>query len=154
MKPVVNLDDLELKKRDQGLYGESNSGISDKIGAKKLSYSLSVVPPGKRAWPYHNHHNYEEMFLIISGTGILRFGKTEYEIKKHDVIACPPGGQEVAHQIINTGDSDLSYFCLSDVGDAEVVEYPDSGKIGAYCKNLGKRFFIKDEAAYLDGEPK
>jgi uncharacterized cupin superfamily protein len=36
------------------------------------------------------------MFLILEGEGELRFGDKRYPIRKHDVIACPPGGPEVA----------------------------------------------------------
>lgn len=72
-----------------------------------------VVPPGKFQCPFHNHHGEEEMFLIIEGEGELRFGDRRYPIRKHDVIACPPGGPEVAHQIINTGTTAMRYLALS-----------------------------------------
>src|SRR5262245_45007251 len=55
----------------------------------------------------------EEMFLIIEGERELRFGDKRYPIRKHDVIACPPGGPEVAHQIINTGKTTMRYLALS-----------------------------------------
>ncbi len=43
------------------------------------------------------------MFLILEGE--LRFGNERFAIRKHEVIACPPGGPEGAHQIINTGET-------------------------------------------------
>ena len=43
------------------------------------------------------------MFFILDGEGELRFGDKRYPLRRHDIIACPPGGPEVAHQIINTG---------------------------------------------------
>ena len=45
------------------------------------------------------------------------------------MIACPTGGPEVAHQIINTGSVDLRYLALSNLVDIEACEYPDSNKI-------------------------
>ena len=129
MKPIVNLNELDDYQSDEnGKYAESYSPVSDKIGAKNLSYSVTIVPPGKRVCPMHNHHVSEEMFMILEGQGTLRFGDKEYPIKALDVIACPPGGQEVAHQIINTSDKELKYFCLSDTPTADIVEYPDSNK--------------------------
>jgi hypothetical protein len=69
------------------------------------------------------------MFLILDGEGELRFGDRRYPIRRHDVIACPTGGAEVAHQIINTGTSPLRYLALSNVAEVESCEYPDSQKI-------------------------
>src|SRR5687768_3143016 len=92
MKPFLNLDEItEWTQSGEGKYGERYAPISDKIGAKLLGYSISVVPPGKRVCPFHNHRINEEMFLVLDGEGTLRFGDKEYPIKKHDIIACPPG---------------------------------------------------------------
>ena len=44
---------------------------------QKLGYNLTVVAPGKRAFPFHCHHANEEMFFIVSGR-TLRFGSAEY----------------------------------------------------------------------------
>ena len=52
-------------------------------------YNLTVVPPGKTACPFHNHRVQEEMFFILEGTGLLRFGDREYPLRPHDVIAAP-----------------------------------------------------------------
>jgi hypothetical protein len=69
------------------------------------------------------------MFLILEGEGELRFGDQRYAIRKHDVIACPTGGPEVAHQIINTGTSTMRYLALSTLSEVDVCEYPDSQKV-------------------------
>ena len=39
-----------------------------------LHYNLTAVPPGKRAFPFHNHRVNEEMFFILEGTGEVRIG--------------------------------------------------------------------------------
>ena len=157
MKPVINIDELkDFSSRDDGKYGESCAGISELIGAKRLGYSLSIVPPGKRVCPFHNHHVNEEMFLIIEGKGTLRFGSQEYPLKKHDIIACPPGGREVAHQIINTSDQELRYLCLSTNDPFDICEYPDSNKILSFSSQNDKKFghigYMNDKVGYYDGE--
>lgn len=73
MKPVINLDELEFESRDEGKYGERYGTIAERIGAKRLGYSLSIVPPGKRVCPYHNHWVNEEMFFILEGNGYVTF---------------------------------------------------------------------------------
>ena len=157
MKPLMNLDEVELVAESDGPFEERHGDIGERIGAKKLGYSLTVVPPGKRACPFHNHRNEEEMFLILEGTGILRFGDKEYPLRKSDVIACPPGGRDVAHQIVNTGTLELRYLSLSTREELEVCEYPDSNKVGVFAGQRGRRdlralFRAGDAVDYFDGE--
>jgi uncharacterized cupin superfamily protein len=99
-----------------------------KLGARKLGYNITAVPPGKRAFPLHNHLVNEEMFYILQGSGELRIGTERHPLRAGDIVACPPGGPEVAHQIINTGTEELRYLCVSTRLYPEYVEYPDSGK--------------------------
>lgn len=158
MKPFLNLDELDdYEASDDGPFGEKYSVVSDKIGAQKLGYSVTIVPPGKKVCPFHNHRINEEMFLILEGTGTLRFGEQEYPLKPHDIIACPPGGPEVAHQIINTSDSDIKYLCLSTNEPYDICEYPDSNKMMAMVGGQGERKFrhiakIEDAVDYYEGE--
>ncbi len=97
------------------------------------------------------------MFLILDGEGELRFGDQRYPIRRHDVIACPTGGAEVAHQIINTGTSPLRYLALSNVAEVESCEYPDSQKISIVAGQRGARtvremFRVETTVDYYDRE--
>jgi uncharacterized cupin superfamily protein len=121
----VEFDDVE----ENGIYTSRRGSIGVRIGARNLGCNLTVLPPGKVQCPFHCHHGEEEMFFILEGEGELRFGTERYPLRKHDVIACPPGGPEVAHQIINTGTADMRYLALSTFVDVEACEYPDSQKV-------------------------
>ena len=97
------------------------------------------------------------MFLVLEGEGELRFGGQRYPVRKHDVIACPPGGHEVAHQIINTGTTTMRYLALSTLVDVEACEYPDSRKILIVAGQRGKRklrkiFHAEATVDYYDRE--
>lgn len=130
---VVNLDELELEHGARGAKFEWRSArIGPRLGAKDLGYSYDVVPPGKRACPFHSHRAEEEMFLILKGAGTLRYGAETRRVRAGDVICCPTGGPETAHQLVNDSDEDLAYLSVSTMAPAEVCEYPDSGKIGAF----------------------
>ena len=81
MKPVINLDELKMEHEPaNGPFQQSYGVISSQIGAQKLGYNLTIVPPGKRACPRHNHHNNEEMVFILEGNGVLHFGDKEYPV--------------------------------------------------------------------------
>lgn len=131
MKHIINVDELQFEKVAHGEKFEAQDGdIGRRIGAKQLGYSLIVVPPGKRAYPFHCHHVNEEAFFILEGRGIVRIGDQEHPIRRGDFIAAPPGGKETAHQIINTSSAELRYLALSTNHGSEIVEYPDSSKVG------------------------
>jgi len=136
--------------------------IAGPLGATKLGCNLTAVPPGKKAWPLHVHHANDEMFVILAGEGTLRFGAERYPVRAGDVIVCPAGNAERAHQLINTGAAELRYLSISTKFYPEVAEYPDSGKIGALSMAAGSgkaplrpvRLMgrLADSLDYYDGE--
>jgi uncharacterized cupin superfamily protein len=139
--PVFNLSDAKGFTVGHGARFEgTHAQIGPLIGAKQIGCTLSVVEPGKRAFPFHNHHGNEEMFVILEGSGTYRHGDAEYPIEGGCVCAAPAGGPETAHQIINTGSETLKYLALSTMQDPEVVEYPDSGKLAAIAIGPGNTF--------------
>jgi uncharacterized cupin superfamily protein len=157
-KPIANLGEVEFDDiEDNGYYTSKRALFSDDIGARKLGYNLTVLPPGKAQCPLHSHRAEEEMFLVLEGEGELRFGSERYPIRKHDVIACPTGGPEVAHQIINTGTVPLRYLAVSNVAEIEACEYPDSGKVLVVAgprgaRGLRKMFRGEDTVDYYERE--
>jgi uncharacterized cupin superfamily protein len=154
--PVINLADVIFDDvEDNGRYTSRRALFSESIGARDLGYNLTIVPPGKVQCPFHSHRAEEEMFLILAGSGSLRFGNMTYPLCVQDVIACPTGGPDVAHQIINTGDVDLVYLAVSTLAQVEICEYPDSDKVSVYAPgDRGLRHvFNKDgEVDYYAGE--
>ena len=168
--PVINLDQLmpvALSERLPGApdayLGAAIAPISSELGAEKLGYNLTVVPPGKSAFPFHNHFGNEEMFFILEGHGELRFGADRFPLRAGDIIACPCGGRERAHQIINTSESDsLRYLAVSTAISPDMFQYPDSGKTGAshfagtdavgFPQAIRLRNRIDDNLDYWDGE--
>jgi uncharacterized cupin superfamily protein len=157
-RPFVNLDEVQFDDiEENGYYTSRRALFSASIGARRLGYNLTELPPGKAQCPFHSHREEEEMFLILEGEGELRFGEQRFKLRRHDVIACPTGGAEVAHQIINTGKATMRYLSLASVSATEVCEYPDSGKIGVFAStspNSGVRKMFRAEAAveYYDRE--
>jgi uncharacterized cupin superfamily protein len=130
---VINLEELTLEHMEKGDLFECNAvRIGPLLGAKDLGYSYDVVPPGKRSCPFHSHRGEEEMFFIVKGTGTLRYGAESRKIRAGDVICCPTGGPETAHQIVNDSETELAYLSVSTMLAVEVCEYPDSKKIGAF----------------------
>jgi len=173
--PILNIADLDEfrtvghkgpalgEARPNDSYDARIGAISPKVGAKKLGYNLTILPPGKRAFPRHSHRVNEEMFFIVEGQGEVRIGEQRYPVKTGDVIACPPGGPETAHQIRNTSSTaELKILAVSTRESPEICDYPDSAKLGVFAefapgtdgKPQGMRFLTKSGTSldYWEGE--
>lgn len=128
-KPVINLNDVPLRDVGNGETFVAKVGSFGRmIGSTGIGCMLHVVESGKKAFPFHAHHQIHELFIILEGEGEYRFGPKRYKVKQGDVLAAPTGRAEHAHQIINTGSKVLKYLGISTQTQTEVVEYPDSGK--------------------------
>jgi uncharacterized cupin superfamily protein len=139
--PILNVDSLDLQPWGHGVSIPGAGQASDRyqarigfasrqLGASKLGYNLTVLPPGKSAFPFHCHSVNEEMFFVIEGQGELRLGEARHPIRAGDIVACPPGGPESAHQILNNSSADLKFLAVSTRLSPEVCEYPDTGRFG------------------------
>lgn len=118
-RPILNVDELEFTDWGQGGKFAAKLGeISTRLGAKKLGYNLRVLGPGKQTLPFNNRRVAEEMFFVLAGRGEIRIGGVAYPIRQGDVIACPSGGPESAHQMVNSSDSELRYLAV------RTVEWP------------------------------
>lgn len=171
MKRIMNVDEVELQPRPAAFAATGKAAdrfdarmgqIAPLLGAQKLGYNVTSVPPGKRAFPFHSHLANEEMFFVLEGRGEVRIGDATHPIRKGDVIACPPGGRDTAHQIVNTSDAELVFLAVSTRISPEVCEYPDSDKYAALAELPpgadGQPKFFRgisrpgDNLSYWDGE--
>jgi len=159
-KQIVNISELEFKpfpapmpdSVKEKFEGAMIAFVGPQVGAQKLGYNVTVVPPGKRAFPFHNHHVNEEMFFILEGEGEVRIGGETFKIKKGDFLAHPPGGPETAHQIINTSDKELRYLGVSTKLSPDIAEYPDSKKFGVLSEKMRFLGRLDQSLGYFDGE--
>jgi uncharacterized cupin superfamily protein len=159
-KHILNISEVEhagfpapMPDSAKEKYGGATMGfIGTKIGAQKLGYNITTLPAGKRAFPFHNHRVNEELFFILEGEGELRMGEERTQVKKGDFIACPAGGKDVAHQVINTSDSELKYLAVSTKLSPEIADYPDTGKFGILTDDF--RFVGRADQSldYWEGE--
>ena len=159
---IVNLENISFVKRSHGESFECQiAPVGLELESKKLGFNVTVIPPGKRAFPYHAHHGNEEMFFILEGEGTVRIAGTAHEIRKGDFISLPPG-RDSAHQIVNDSGAPLRYLAVSTLELPEAVEYPDSGKLGVTAVTHGGRPLseesirhftrLKDGVDYWEGE--
>lgn len=127
---ILNLENVAFHTQSHGENFECQiAPVGGELDSKKLGFNVTVIPPGKRAFPHHAHRGNEEMFFILEGKGSIRIADGKHRIRKGDFVSLPPG-RDSAHQIINDSTAPLRYLAVSTMELPEVVEYPDSGKLG------------------------
>jgi uncharacterized cupin superfamily protein len=158
-KRIVNLDEVALADNGNGQsFMARIARLGPMLGSTGLGCTLVELQPGKRAWPFHRHHISHELFYVLSGSGEVRLDDERKPIRAGDLIASPAGAE--AHQIVNSSDGPLRYLAISTIGEADIIDYPDSGKTSgaagiknADFKTATVKFLGQIEPAdYFDGE--
>ena len=158
---IVNIHDLEWERDEYGDFAYAEKPLRVPAGGEMIGACVYQLMPGKKVCPYHFHYANEEAVFVLEGSGTLRINNEMKPIRQGDYIAFPVGPDH-AHQIINTSDKPLIYLCFSTMQHPDVVEYPDSNKVGVTAgvapggdrnKLQLKAMFRKHEKVdYFDGE--
>ncbi len=116
------------------------------LGGHPFDLELSRLRPGECGCPYHAHAAQWELFIILAGTGTVRTPAGTETVTAGDAVLHPPGE---AHQLTNSGGTELRFHLIADNPAVDYWHYPDSGKWGLREPRL---FFRPQPADYWDGE--
>lgn len=161
MTKIININEIAWHEQGEGQFIADRKAVGQLAGSEALGASLYRLMPNHKAFPFHFHHNNEEAIWILEACGCLRADEKRYEIKAGDYIALPKGKAH-AHQVLNTSQAPLIYLCISTMCSPDVIEYPDSKKIGFMTgsapgapknKTSEKCFYHKGaQVDYFEGE--
>ncbi len=127
----------------------TSANLAKMGGLNDFALNVRTLEPGQFSCPYHFHHNAEEMFIIIFGTGELRIPEGIKIVIEGDVILFEKGASG-AHQLYNNSKLPLIYMDFKTNHELDICEYPDSGKVNILPK--GQIFEKGEEKDYFDGE--
>lgn len=151
---ITNKSSLEPKHKCEHEPYEYTKYEATEGNDNSQSYvAIYEIPPQKANYPYHYHLKSEEVFYIISGSGILETPNGNKTIGAGDIIVCPPTEQG-AHRIVNSSlTENLVYFECDTVSSPEVVFYPRSEKVGIIVQGKSSTFFKRNsKVPYYEGE--
>lgn len=148
---VINVADATEKSFYEGEHwGHAYKVLTPSMGRMgRLGVNQTRLPPGRIAAPFHAHQREDEVFFVLSGRGVLRYGDELRELRAGDCISCP-ARSGLAHQIANPHDEDLVYLAMGFNDPDEVCVYPDSGKV--MVRSL-ERIGPLETTPYMEGEP-
>jgi uncharacterized cupin superfamily protein len=157
----VNVKEIEEWKwqSPRGKYAAGFTGISEALGRDPSSFDLGKrhpfdleltrMPPGK-GMVYHSHSAQWELYLVVSGKGLVRHEDGTTEVGPGDAFIFGPNEK---HQLSNPGTEDFVYYVIADNPVGESGYYPDSGKWKVDKSSAADRVVIKGkETDYFDGE--
>jgi uncharacterized cupin superfamily protein len=151
---VFNLNgDQWDRQEDRAGWRSKDAWVGAHIGAELIGGSMYELDAGDKLWPYHTHHANEEWMVVLRGTPTLRTHEGEQALREGDVV-CFPRGKEGAHQVFNRTDEAIRVLMLSTLIAPDIVEYLDTGKIGARSVK-GERIMLSrpgPELDYWEGE--
>jgi uncharacterized cupin superfamily protein len=130
-------------------YEAETFEIGDLIGADKLGYRLTLVPPGKASCPLHWHTAEEELCVVMRGAPILETPRGRVQLREGDYVAFrtqPLGG----HKLVNETDAPCEILMVANTNPFDVCSYPDSRKVLIEATDL----VLRDHPVldYFDGE--
>lgn len=114
--------------------GSTIREVAGPVSLPTVNQSLAEarVPPGG-ATTAHVHHVAEELYFFVGGTGRIRLGDEEREVRLGDCVVIPPG---TPHKLWNASDADdlvLLCCCAPPYSDADTellepeVRHPEPG---------------------------
>ena len=151
---VFNLYNGELgNSSDREGWRFKAAMVGKQIGGELIGAGLYDVEPGNKLWPYHAHHANEEWLLVFRGRPTLRTPEGERRLDEGDVV-CFPRGKAGAHQVWNGTDSPVRVLMLSTLIAPDIVEFLDTGKVGARSVAGDQIMFARPgpELDYWEGE--
>ena len=106
MQPIINQPDpaREFMTPEGCAILESWNNAVD----GEVSIARATVAPGVTTQP-HRLRDVVERYLVIQGSGRVRVGDLEQDVRPGDVVLIPAN---VAQQISNTGVSELMFYCI------------------------------------------
>ena len=94
----------EIAKRENGKVF-----LHDALNLTSCEVSINSVPAGFKVPFNHVHHQNEEVYIILSGLGIITVDGEQISVKAGSAVRIAAG---VARTIENTGAEQMQFICI------------------------------------------
>jgi uncharacterized cupin superfamily protein len=123
---VAHWDEVETHHRAKGEMDASLQRLGDAAGARRVGVNRVRVAPGKLPTPPHSHGASEELYFVLSGSGLAWQDGEVHEIRPLDCIIHRP--DEMEHTFV-AGPDGLEYIVFGTRHPTELGWLPRSRAI-------------------------
>lgn len=144
---VVAVGDVPERVTDRPRFGSTVRDLGRATGSVATGIRHTRVAPGKLAVPQHCHSAEEEIFVVLSGGGVLRLDEDETPVRAGHVVARPPG-TGVSHAF-RSGDEGLELLSYGTREPNDIAYFYRSRKV--FLRGIGVIADVEPRG-YWDGE--
>lgn len=152
-KPVVNvLDDKDLDGAERTLVNAKDDKYSrflmPLLGPSRAFFRVELIQNGSSSARYHSHSSVDEFYLILEGSGTLRYNDKELVVNRGDLIAKPTGPDATSQLIADHGEPlrilDMELWDHRARDSKDLIRNPDFNEI--FLRGPGWGALTPDEA--------
>lgn len=108
-KPVINvLDDKMLDGSERAIVRSDPDSyqrfLMPLLGPGRAFFRVEFIQNGESAARYHSHSHVDEYYLILEGSGTLRYNDKEIVVKRGDLVSKPIGPDATSQLIADRGE--------------------------------------------------
>jgi len=137
-KPVVNVyNDVKLDASERSLTRKHERSYQrffmPLLGPGRAFFRVEVVENGESAARFHSHSEVDEYYLILEGSGTLRFNDKDVAVNRGDLIGKPTGPDAASQLIADRGEAlrilDIEVWHDRPYNSKDLVLTPDFNEI-------------------------
>ncbi|MDA4119382.1 MAG: cupin domain-containing protein [Thaumarchaeota archaeon] len=137
-KPVVNVfDDAKLDGSERSLIvkdeGSYDRFFMPLLGPGRAFFRVEMIEGGESAARFHSHSDVDEYYLILEGSGTLRYNDKEVVVNRGDLIGKPTGPDDVSQLIADRGETlrilDMEVWHDRPYHTKDVIVNPDFNEV-------------------------
>lgn len=143
---ISHWDDVPWKAREHGELRYERQRLGAAAGSLNVGLSRFRIAAGARHMPLHVHADEEEIFFVLSGSGLSWQDDVAHEVRAGDTIVHVK--QREAHTLIAGADEPLDVLAFGGGSSTHLTTLPRAGVTW-----VGARWLPADAAHPFDAEP-
>ena len=88
---------------------EGKAFVKDILGTTSMELSVGILAPGSSVPFFHHHKQNEEVYVVLSGTGVFILDGKEKAVSSGSIVRIAPS---VSRNTRCTGNEPLVYICI------------------------------------------